>query len=219
MAPCRRPAHAVPLPSARQLLERRDVLRTVIGPLLVPRFPDLSGDGTGEHVQDLVAFVAGVKQSCCGVPDLGWRVIPQLRRDNLVHRDVQTRVDRRAPNVDLPQAGVERLLELRMLAPDHERTDVRIRELLELETQRREHVQIGDEPSSRLISITAHLRHRQDYYARARRVRHVGQRLSRLSRSWGGVLPESAVSGAWLGSWVELAVGPVVSGYFLAGSK
>jgi hypothetical protein len=42
----------------------------------------------GEHVQDLVAFVTGTQESLRGVPDLGWVVVPELVRDDLVHRDV-----------------------------------------------------------------------------------------------------------------------------------
>ena len=118
------------------------------------RSPDLLADGASEHVQDLVPVVARVAQPHCGVPHLWWRVVPQLGGDDLVHREVQTRVHRPIATLDLAAAFFQRLLELGMLAADHDRPHVRIGELLDLQIQRGKRIRIGDEAPS-IVLITS----------------------------------------------------------------
>jgi hypothetical protein len=71
-----------------------------------------------------------------------------MRRHDLVHRKVQTRVDRTVAQVDLIEAVVlKNIYELRMLMANYERTDVRIGEIVDAHAQHREHVRVSDEAS------------------------------------------------------------------------
>lgn len=73
---------------------------------------DLSGHHAGEHVQDLVAVIAGVKEPAGGPVDLGWVTVGDLVGDDLVHREMQADVHRLAADHDLVLAALERLLQV-----------------------------------------------------------------------------------------------------------
>ena len=65
------------------------------------------------------------------VPDLRRRVVPELCRNDLVQCEVQTRIHRRAADVDpLIEAFLERRFQLGMLVTDHDRAHVGISEFL-----------------------------------------------------------------------------------------
>jgi hypothetical protein len=82
----RRCGAAFALTGAGERVQRGEVTLAVIRALVVQGAPDLVHDGTGEHVQDLVSFIAGLEQSRRGVPNFWRGVVPQLRGDDLVHR-------------------------------------------------------------------------------------------------------------------------------------
>ena len=107
----------------------------VVRTLLVQCLPNLIGHGSAEHVEDLVPLVAGAEETHGGLPNLGRFVVPELRRDYLVYRDVQTDIDRLATNVDLTAVFAERLHELRMLVTDHKRPRVGIGQIVERQVQ------------------------------------------------------------------------------------
>ena len=100
-------------------MQRAEVTLAVVRALVVPGSPNLLYHGTGEHVQDLVSLIAGLEQSHRGVPNLRRRVVPQLRGDDLVHRQVQAGIHRPAAELDLTAAFLERLREFGMLTADH----------------------------------------------------------------------------------------------------
>jgi hypothetical protein len=145
MLSIRRPRHALALPRPRERTQRGDVAVVIVGLLVVPRGPHLIRNRSAEHMQDLVALVPGVAKSDRRLPHLARRVIPQLGRDDLVHRQMQARVDRTVTEIDFAKTALERLLELGMLGTDYMTANVRISEVLDGELEIAQHGRIGDE--------------------------------------------------------------------------
>ena len=77
---------------------------SVIRLLVVQRLPNLIRDRSAEHVQDFVSLIPRVEKPHRRLPHLRRRVVPQLRRDNLVHRKMQTRIHRPIADIDLVEA-------------------------------------------------------------------------------------------------------------------
>jgi hypothetical protein len=86
------------------------------------RRPELRGHRSAEHVQDLVTPVAEPAQPLRRHPHLGWLVVGQLRRHDLVDREVEPRVHLAAVDNDGVGLGVE----LRMGGADQQRALVRV---------------------------------------------------------------------------------------------
>jgi hypothetical protein len=128
------PLLALRLPGGGERAERGDVPGVVVGLLVGQGGADLAGHRTREHVQDLVAVVAGVQEPPGGLVDLGRVVVGELLRDDLVHREVQADVHRLAGDDDVLAAVGERLVELGMVGADRDRSRVRVGEVLDLET-------------------------------------------------------------------------------------
>ena len=80
--------------------------------------PNLGGDDGTQHVQHLVALVAGSGQPLGRLPHLGWVVGPELVGDDLVHGNVQSGVHGLVSSPDFAEAGTEGLLQLRVLSLD-----------------------------------------------------------------------------------------------------
>ncbi len=77
---------------------------SVIRLLVVQRPPNLLRDGSTEHVQDFVSLVPSVEKPHRRLPHLRRRLVPQLGRDDLVHREMQPRIYRPIPDIDLVEA-------------------------------------------------------------------------------------------------------------------
>src|SRR6266566_5720520 len=103
----------------------------VVGSLLLQGAPNLLGYRPAEHVEDLVPLVARAEEARGRLPHLRRVVLPQLRRDYLMYRNVKADTDRLASHLDLAAPFAERLHELGMLMTDHQRPRVRIRQVIE----------------------------------------------------------------------------------------
>ena len=90
-------------------------------------------------------LVAGAEETHGGLPHLGRCILPELRRDYLVYRDVQADIDRLTSNVDLAAVFVERLHKLGVLVTDDKRPRVGIGQIVERQVQSGERRCIGDE--------------------------------------------------------------------------
>src|SRR5664279_2594416 len=89
--------------------------------------------------------IARFEQPHRRLPHLRWRVVPQLGRNDLMHRQVKTRIDRAIAEVDLAATLSQPLFELGMLVADDERAHVGISEVLDTCAKRSEHTRISDE--------------------------------------------------------------------------
>ena len=109
-----------------QVGECGDVASWIALEVRVQNAPHLPRGDRAGHVQDFVALVAERGQSPGGLPDLRRVVVPELVRDDLVHGDVQPRVDRGALYDDLVVASPKGSVQLRMLGLDQDPALVRI---------------------------------------------------------------------------------------------
>jgi hypothetical protein len=142
---CRGQRRALPLPGAGERSQRGEVSVAVISTLVVYCRPDLVGGGSAEHVQNLMSLVSRVEQTHCRLPYLGRRVVPQLSCDDLVHCEVQPRIDRAPTEVDLAASLSQHLIELGMLVADHERAHLRITKFPFTEAKLGKDVGVSDE--------------------------------------------------------------------------
>jgi hypothetical protein len=78
------------------------------------------------HVQDLVPVVSVLAQPLSGRPHLRRVAVDDLRRDDLVHRQVQAGVVVEAAADNGPLAIIDRRLEIRVGGADEQRAIVRI---------------------------------------------------------------------------------------------
>lgn len=131
---------------------------------VVPGCPHLVRCGPHQHVQDLISLVACLEQPLRRLPDLRRSIVPELGGDDLVHREMETWVHRTVAEINFVEAFRERLLELRMLAMDHERSHLRIAEVLDAEVEFGEHLGIRDErPASNVAECLRATRHHAQY--------------------------------------------------------
>lgn len=117
----------------------------VVRAIIVPRLPNLGSNRPPKHVQSLMTLIPGLEQSPGRLPHLRRRVLPQLRRDDPVHDQMETRVDGTARAVELPDARLQRLLEFGMLGPDHHCAQVLVSEVFKPQLELRHHGGIGNE--------------------------------------------------------------------------
>ncbi|HEX4009732.1 MAG TPA: hypothetical protein VHX62_06975 [Solirubrobacteraceae bacterium] len=89
--------------------------RPVIRLIVVRSRPDLLRHRPAEHVENLVPLIARVTKPDSRLPDLGRISVPKLGRDDLMHREVETRVDPIVAKIHLSEPVVQSLFELRVL--------------------------------------------------------------------------------------------------------
>jgi len=129
-------------------LQRGNVKVAIVRTFLMQCAPDLLSDGRGEHVQDFVAVVAQREQPRRRFPCL-WRfVVPQLRRDDLMHRKMQTGIDRLAFNFNVTATFSQRAFELGVLVSDHERPHVGVCEIRNRQIELGERIGVADKSQS-----------------------------------------------------------------------
>ncbi len=101
--------------------------------------------------------MALIEQSGRRLPYLRRRVVPQLLGNDLMHRQVQPRIDRAVAEIDLLEALLKRTLEFGVLSTDRHRTDIWIDEILDAHAQGGEHLRIRDEALAIKIVAAARL--------------------------------------------------------------
>jgi hypothetical protein len=121
--------------------------RRVIRLMIVQRRPDLVRHWPAEHVKDFVSLIARIPKPYRGLPDLGRIIVPKLSRHDLMHREVQTRVDPAVADVDLVELLVQGSFEFWVLVADHERTGVRVGQIRQAHVERCKHIEVSHEAS------------------------------------------------------------------------
>jgi hypothetical protein len=119
------PLRALPLPGGGERAQRGDVPGVVVGLPVGQGGVDLAGHRAREHVQDLVAVVAGVQEPPGRFVDLGRVVLGELLHADLVRRGVQLDVHQLAGDGDVVATVGERVVELGMVGADRDRSRVR----------------------------------------------------------------------------------------------
>jgi hypothetical protein len=118
LVPLGRELVALTLPRARKRGESCSRLVEIRCLLIVEDLVHVIGHDGREHVQHLMPFIAGSKEPRRGLPNLRRIVGPELVSDDLVHRQVKSRVDRRTIHVDLGQAGCDCPMQFGVLSED-----------------------------------------------------------------------------------------------------
>jgi hypothetical protein len=129
-----------------QGLQRLNVPLAVIALPCGDRGEDLLGHRRGEHMQHLVAVIAGVEQASCRLKDFGGVIVCQLVGHDLVKRDVQTDADRLSVGNDLVAAFTKCLNELGVIGAGCAK--VGVCEILHARSDLQKRLCAGDQPQT-----------------------------------------------------------------------